>query len=246
VRSINFGWVSSSPLLSYRLLLDIGHLYKPDLVVFLLDVTDFHDDIKYAYKISEREGFKLSDDLLLDNLLDRFLLRFMTLSSQLYLKQQFRPPAIEHRRKKQTLDALPVRYFATNLPLKETVPYFERGVMYHLGLIEDYCRRRLKVPMAVVLVPRAFQYSEKEVPRDYEAHLYTINGPNVRNPNQYFAEQQEDLPYPVLDLLPTFEKSGAFPLYFEDDPHWNADGAYLAAETLADFLVRQHLLPCHD
>ena len=33
IRAANFGWVSSSPLLSYRLLRDIGRRYKPDVVV---------------------------------------------------------------------------------------------------------------------------------------------------------------------------------------------------------------------
>jgi hypothetical protein len=44
VRVANFARVSSSPLLSYRQLRDIGARYRPDLVVLGLDMTDFHDD----------------------------------------------------------------------------------------------------------------------------------------------------------------------------------------------------------
>lgn len=244
VRSINFGWVSSSPLLSYRLLMDIGKKYKPDLVVLLLDVTDFHDDLKYALKISEKEGVKFSSSLLLDNAMDRLLLRFMTLGTLRSLKEQFRAANAAHREKAEVMSVLKIRYYATNVPLVHARPYFEKGVMANLKTLQEYCRDRLGVPFAVVLVPRAYQYSAREVPKDYEADLYTIRGAHVRNPNHYFAERRDTLTYPFLDLLPTFEASGLFPLYFEDDPHWNRDGALLAARTILDFLVREQLLPC--
>ncbi|MBP7831078.1 MAG: SGNH/GDSL hydrolase family protein [Kiritimatiellae bacterium] len=244
IRSVNFGWVSSSPLLSYRLLMDIGRKYKPDLAVFLLDVTDFHDDLKYALKISEKEGVRFSSSLLLDNALDRLLLRFMTLGTLRSLKEQFRAANMAHREKAEVMSVMKIRYYATNVPLVYARPYFEKGVMANLLTLQEYCRDHLGVPLAVVLVPRAYQYSDREVPRDYEADLYTIRGPHVRNPNRYFAERKDRLPYPFLDLLPAFEASGLFPLYFEDDPHWNRDGALLASRTILDFLAREKLLPC--
>lgn len=244
LRTVNFGWVSSSPLLSYRLLMDVGAKYKPDLAVYLLDPTDYHDDIKYAAKISEKEGLKFDSGLLLDNLVDRMLLKHMSLRTLWRLKHSFRPLAVAHREKQRELDVFADnRYFATNVPYEEAAPAIRQGVLKNLGLIHAYCRDRLKVPLAVVLVPRAYQYSESECPKDYEAHLYTILGPYVRNPSRFFAEAKAELPYPVLDLLPTFEKSEQFPLYFEDDPHWNAAGARLAAKTLYDFLAEARLLP---
>ncbi|MCF7837813.1 MAG: hypothetical protein K9N49_04215 [Candidatus Marinimicrobia bacterium] len=244
VRAVNFGWVSSSPLLSYRLLMDIGRKYQPDLVVLLLDMTDFHDDLKYAHKINAREGVKLSSSLLLDNTLDRWLLRWMPMSTLRQLKEQFRQAHHARQTHGETILSLEMRYFPTNIPLAESRPYFEQGVMANLKALAVYCRQHLGVPFAVVLVPRAYQYSEREVPRDYEAHLYTIRGEHTRNPNRYFAEVKDRLPYPFLDLLPTFEAAGTFPLFFEDDPHWNADGAQLAAGAIFEFLVRESLLPC--
>ena len=244
VRTVNFGWVSSSPLLSYRLLMDLGAKYKPDLAVLLLDPTDYHDDIKYAAKIAEKEGMKFDSGLLLDNLVDRMLLKHMSIHTLWRLKHSFRPLAVAHREKKRNLDVYADnRYFATNVPYEEAAPHIRRGVVKNLDLIHAYCRDRLKVPFAVALVGRAYQYSERECPLDYEAHLYTIRGPHVRNPSRFFEEAKDDLPYPVLDLLPVFEGSGRFPLYFEDDPHWNAAGARLAAQALFDFLSDARLLP---
>ena len=61
VNVANFGWASSSPLLSYRLLRDIGHKYKPDVVILAVDMTDFHDDIKYARLLERRGIYPLLD-----------------------------------------------------------------------------------------------------------------------------------------------------------------------------------------
>jgi hypothetical protein len=47
VNVANFGWTSSSPYLSFRLLKDIASKYNPDIVFLCIDMTDFHDDLKY-------------------------------------------------------------------------------------------------------------------------------------------------------------------------------------------------------
>ena len=59
LRAINFGWTSSSPLLSLRLLQDIGQKYKPDLIVYSLDMTDFHDDLRYEVLLRQGGDFEL-------------------------------------------------------------------------------------------------------------------------------------------------------------------------------------------
>ena len=51
----NFGWVSSSPLLDIQLLKDIGKKYNPKIVILAIDMTDFHDDIKY-FRFLEKTG----------------------------------------------------------------------------------------------------------------------------------------------------------------------------------------------
>ena len=53
-RVANFGWMSSSPVLQARQLLDIGAKYKPKLVVQCFDMTDFHDDLKYSHWFRKR------------------------------------------------------------------------------------------------------------------------------------------------------------------------------------------------
>jgi hypothetical protein len=51
-----------------------------------------------------------------------------------------------------------------------------------------------------------------------------------------FREIELNLACPVYSLLPTFLETEVFPTCFEDDPHWNADGARVAAERIAEIL----------
>jgi hypothetical protein len=52
VTAVNFGWISSSPFLSNRLLRDIGDQYHPQTVFLLLDMTDIWDDNLYSQLLS--------------------------------------------------------------------------------------------------------------------------------------------------------------------------------------------------
>ena len=56
INAANFGWVSSSPYLSLRFLKDIGKKYSPDVVFLFVDMTDFHDDLKYK-RLVEKPTF---------------------------------------------------------------------------------------------------------------------------------------------------------------------------------------------
>jgi hypothetical protein len=99
--------------------------------------------------------------------------------------------------------------------------------------------------MALVIYPRAYQYSLRESPGNWEALQYEPLGPWVREPFRYFEENATRLPYPVMSTLPAFENSDQFPLFQEDDPHWNEAGARLMAETVARWAAGSGLIPCH-
>ena len=98
--------------------------------------------------------------------------------------------------------------------------------------------------MVLVIYPRAYQYSDRESPMNWEYRAYETLGPFVREPFRYFEEVADRLPYPVVNLLPAFETSKTFPLFLEDDPHWNREGARLAARTAARAIQQLGLIPC--
>jgi hypothetical protein len=237
VRVVNFGWLSSSPLLSFRLLRELGAKYRPDLVVYNLDMTDFHDDLRYAADLRDQGD------------------RIFSPGDVLWASLLARAPALE-RATRWVAERAPLRsaeagadiprdrFFATSRPLAHSRQLIERGVMRNLERIHHYARDALGVPAAVIVLPRAYQHSRDETPRNWERSRYEVLGPYVREPFRYFEELEGDLAYPVFELLSAFEAQTQFPLYFEDDPHWNPDGARLAAETAVRQLLEAGLVPC--
>jgi hypothetical protein len=219
IESANFGWPSASPLLALRQLEDIGARYQPDLVVFALDMTDFHDDLMYQRMLDRRGLYWWYD---------KIPITLRTLER--------RAPKLFDRLYASANAGLPrQRFFATEHPLEETRPLLE-PVLANLERMAQ-AADRLGADFVVLLLPRAFQYSAEESPHNWEAAEYTVLGPYSREPFRYFDSIATELPFPVLSLLPAFEHTAVFPTCLADDPHWNADGHRVAAQAITDFLA---------
>jgi hypothetical protein len=241
VRSVNGGWVSSSPLLALRLLREIGPRYRPDLIVYSLDMTDFHDDLLYEQRLREGGDLEIDVGAALLQLAVRVLPGLASQAPRLEeMESLFRSRSEEEKEVPVPRD----RFFVTAQPLKESVDSIERGVVRNLAALNRLATETLGARMALVVYPRAYQYSLREAPRSWEAHRYEPLGPWVREPFRYFEEHADRLPYPVLSALPAFEASDRFPLFREDDPHWNEAGATLMADTVAQWAARVGLIPC--
>ncbi|MEE8473872.1 MAG: hypothetical protein V3T01_00885 [Myxococcota bacterium] len=237
VRAVNFGWVSSSPLLSLRLLREVGYKYRPDLLVYSLDVTDFHDDLRYQRELHRAGQFEF-DWTEVMNVFASAYLPWDPIDVRGVFRFKAKPPGEEET-------SLPKdRFFVTALPLEQTRPDIERGVMKNLAAMNAFTRGVLDVPFALVVYPRAYQYSRREAPRNWEDDRYQRLGPFVREPWRYIDEVANELPFPVIDLWPAFENSTRFPLFFRNDPHWNRFGSALAAETVIHELIERRLVPC--
>jgi hypothetical protein len=244
VRGVNGGWISSSPLLALRLLREIGPAYRPDLVVYNLDMTDFHDDLLYERRL--REGGDLEIDT--GEALVQVLVRSVPALAPHLPRLQAMRGLFRSRGDGETEGETPLpedRFFATARPLEETVEDVERGVIRNLAALHDLTTEALGARMALVVYPRAYQYSLAESPRSWESHRYQAMGPWVREPFRYFREKAGRLPYPVLSALPAFESADEFPLFRETDPHWSEAGARLMAETVARWSAETGLIPCH-
>ncbi len=247
VRAVNMGWTSSSPLLALRLLRQVGYRYRPDLIVYGLDMTDFHDDLRYEWRLREQREYDFDSVAVAERwiaaelpIASRALPAFRAVTSQ--LRGVDRSAAVE------LLAGLKVpgpeeRFFVTGRSLDETRPAIELGVMKNLAGIERHGREVLGAPFALVVYPRAYQYSDRESARNWEKG-YEPLGRYVREPFRYFAEVADTLAYPVIDILPAFESSDRFPLYFGNDPHWTEQGADVAARAIFEGLLARGLLPC--
>lgn len=242
VRVVNFGWASSSPLLSLRLLEQVGAKYRPDLVLYNLDMTDFNDDLRYERDLRAAGDLEVDHGTVVRDLLLAVSSSYPALDGIAEVWQRlWRSPAVDGELES---DVPRDRFFATALSLGETWPDIERGVIKNLAQMHAYSDLQLGVPMALIVYPRAYQYSIRESPKNWERSRYRVLGPYVREPFRYFEEAEASLPYPVISLLPAFDQADDFPLFFEDDPHWNQDGARLAAGAVARELISRGLVPC--
>lgn len=218
-RVANFGWTSSSPLLSLRRLEAIGEKYHPDFVVLCIDMTDFQDDLRYAAML-ERRGiyawhahFPLATRLL-----------------QLALPGWLRD--LHYRR---LGDPPRKRFFPTEMPLEKSRPYL-LPLKENVDRISAWCEQH-GARFVVFVLPRGYQYNALESPRNWERNRYTIMGPHCHEPFRFFEEVAAEVDYPVHSLLTDFRETRVFPTCFRDDPHWNAAGARIAADAIYRDLV---------
>jgi hypothetical protein len=215
VHVANFGWLSSSPVLSWRRLVDLGDRYAPDLVVMAVDMTDFADDVRYERVIEQRGIYWLYDKIPLT-------LRILSgIAPQTY-----------RRVAAWSVGGVPPRrFFATEAPLAETRPWM-MTLARNCDRIAAWCRER-GARFAVVVLPRSYQYSAREVPRNPEASEYVVLGPHCLEPFRFFDELRPTAGYPIVSLLEDFRANTEFPTCFEDDAHWNALGHRIAARAIA-------------
>jgi hypothetical protein len=221
LKSINFGWVSSSPYLSNRLLRDKGAKYKPDLVVLVIDMTDIFDDRLYRNIVEKRNFFRYGQYL-------PAITQFISATNQGIWQSEWLA---------QTLFGVPARhYFFVEQPLEQTRPYFD-GLMMNVDAIHAYCQNVLHVPLVVFVMPRHFQFDPRLSPNNWEKAQYPLAGPYLLEPFRYFDEISTLKPYPVISLLSDFRRVNVSPVTFPDDPHLNEAGNAFAAKTLLSRLA---------
>ena len=226
----NFGWSSSSPYLSLRLLRDIGHKYSPDVVFLALDMSDFHDDLMYRYLIEKPNLVAKGLDylpgtiVLVKKSLDRLRRFQMAHTLHNYL---FRMPVD--------------RFYMVNNPLSETES-LNAGMLESIDAIATFSESELKAKFVLLILPRAFQFSKKETPITRYEDSYTPLGPYTLEPFALFEKQRR---YPVYSLLEDFKGAlDRFPLFIYDDPHYSNNGLALVAEKTLDFAHQQRLFAC--
>lgn len=227
LRTVNFGWVSSSPYLSNRLLQDIGQKYHPSAVVLTVDMTDFFDDQLYENIVEKKHFFAIGQYL-------PAITQLLSLLNQtLWQSDAFA----------QTLFGVPGKhFFIVEQPLEQTRPAFD-NLMRNVDAIHAYCRDVLHVPFVLFVMPRYFQYDPRLSPDNWEKAHYSVPGPYSLEPFRYFDAIATQKPYPVISLLPDFKQTDVFPTTFQDDPHLNEEGNAFAARTIWSHLLQLHVLP---
>lgn len=226
VKAANFGWISASPLLCYRQLKEIGRKYRPDVVVLCVDMTDFLDDVKYRRLLDRQGVFRLVGGLPVTIM---GLHKAMTLTPALagLHERAFGFPA--------------ERFFISDRPLAKSARYLPY-IRSSIDSIDAYCGRELGARFVLAVLPRSYQYSDRESPNSWEKGEYEPLGPFALEPFRYFDGLRAEVDYPVHSLLRDFQTTSVFPTCLDADPHWNADGNRVAAEAIYRCLVDDGLV----
>ena len=228
----NFGWVTSSPYLSLRLLKEIGIKYSPDVVFLFLDMTDFHDDLKYRYLI-EKPTVVYKALAYLPGIVIFGKKRFASLS-------RFGWGACLH----DAIFGLPSdRFFIVNEPLSDTEGYGS-AVFRSIIEIAEFSENELGSKFVLIVFPRSFQYSERECPENWEKPAYEVLGPHSLEPFVLIEKFKERVGFPVHSLLRDFQDTQTFPTVQYDDPHWTEKGHRFVAERLYAISEEEGLLGC--
>ena len=224
VRVFNYGWISSSPYLSLRLLKEIGKKYKPDLVIEVVDMTDFWDDTFYR-RAAERQGF--------------FKVAHWIPATSMVLGKWGREVVKADWFTKPLWGTPWQRYFPMERPLSETRPYLD-ALTGNLDETHRYAEDELQAKFVTFVMPRSVQYSKTETPKD-PSDEYTRLGAWSLEPFRYFAEVAPQKPYPIISLLDDFRQTQEFPLTMESDPHHTSLGNKVSAQFIWQHLQQQGL-----
>jgi hypothetical protein len=218
----NFGWTTSSPILQLRLLKDIGKKYQPDLVMVMVDMSDYRDDYFYRH-IIQGDGIY------------GYAHRYPRLT---FLYKQILTELDGLTGWHKRVWGYPARpgYFVATQPLEQNRHLFEE-LYDSLNQIHRYCQDDLKVPLVVFIPPRHWQYTDKESPHTWEKGSFETLGPYALENYRYFDEKRPGTPYPLISLLEDFKSSKVFPTTFDKDSHWNKHGAGLAADAVFNHLM---------
>ena len=226
---VNFGWVSSSPLLSLRLLKDIGKKYHPDLIIQVIDMTDVGDDMYYDAILNHRGIYVIG----------RYM-PTMTLLLQKAIREH-----TDWENISQTLFGLPHKhYFIVEQPIAQSVYAFD-FMKTHIDETYAYAKDELSAKYMMVVMPRYFQYRPSESPDDWEAKAgeYSVPGPYSLEPFKYYDKMQKEVPYPVYSLLSDFQNTSVKQTVFPNDAHLNADGAAFAAQAIFNYCEKEKCIP---
>lgn len=220
----NFGWTTSSPILEYRLLHDIGRKYHPDLVLLAVDMSDYKDDYFYRHLIRGDGIYHYLHEY------PRLIYFYKQLLSVVYeyTGVDWHKQVFGYTGKGG--------YFAATTQLDSNRVQFDE-LYDSLNQAYRYCHDELHVPFVVIIPPRHWQYTDKEAPHSWENGSFEALGPYALENYRYFDEKRSSTPYPLLSLLDDFRNANVYPTTFDVDSHWNKNGAQLAAHAVFNHLL---------
>lgn len=268
VEVINAGVLGYSPLLEYLYLYKGGLALNPDLVMTAFSLTDFWEDRQRFRELVVSYPNLSDEEIKLKIASGQIQFDFEKINKASDFSQKVYLPQVSFGVKHWLRENLKIYGFLAdfiknrNKPIQTDVLYqgnidkdivaIMRGEkiadrdwqklwelpMYHIKLMSDFLKGN-NIPLIIVAIPDAVQVSDREWP-GRKGLGYPHNFSDPRGPFQKeLANRLTEINVSLFDLLPGFQSSNFFPLYFTNDGHWNKNGHKLASEIIFKFLAEE-------
>lgn len=239
----NAGVASSSPIIGYTVIKNRIIPLKPDLVVFALDVSDFHDDYTRGQvaefdenglpvKFNVTEIPPVKDFIRKHSYTYNFLAKFISISKGIRRNYIVKPEqANDTRFNSQAI-------IFSDSSIKKNKEFINKTEHYLLGISKILSENNMS--FLLVVYPNGAQLSVKEWSAGRE-QVYlrndTIYSTKIFDVIEDFAKENN---INFLNTLPAFKSSTLYPLYYSYDPHWTRNGSKVMADAIYINLINNN------
>lgn len=261
---INFGCAGYCPMLEYLLLKEKGLLLDPDLVILLLDLSDFHDDIRFTKSAQfDKDGRpiavpsggpSIAETTLKEMRFDYFLLRHSVFYTYLRLRiKKTLSPDTKEELKIKFGDPMTDKFWMFR---DQIYLYDDKGEEH--SIVENTESNRLQVmrftfsylsminsllkqhgsEFILVFFPYGQQIGADEWSVGREFYGFE-KGETYSDFKFYETTLRKDLDKDSISSISLYEslKNATLkPLFFEIDGHFNANGHEVVASALYEYL----------
>lgn len=222
IETINAGVGGYSPWQEYLYLSREGIKYSPNLIVISFVLNDVTEKFRLKRFGGWDEGHQLSRTLSLSDKSSIFWFA-RWIGARIRFGSNIQEEAIN----REILDVKTL----VNHPTHPNVKSAWKITLENLTKIFSFCRER-DIPVILIIFPYAFQFDDV---RDYST------------PQMILAKHAINNKIPVIDLLPVLsqkmKEQGMRPQdYFLDRDHLSPLGCEVAAEIIADFIIKERVL----
>lgn len=254
IEVINAGVSSYSPIIEYLFLVTKGLSYQPDLVILNYDISDVQDDYKYGNIADfDASGKPLKVNPIEVQYYFQEIKKGIASDIPLLQKSQLRQFVMERVYQLMGKRDIPYYYetakvisgnieYDRDLPMRDNAgdwkKDFDRSARY-LALIDDLLKEK-GIGFALTSYPYGTLISEREWKigrrlRGFDEKIYTTKL------FDYLQEFCAKRGIPFLNMMPAFQASKEFPLFYAYDGHFTPAGHAIAGRALAQFVQENNL-----
>lgn len=257
VRVANFGYPSSSPVLQARQIRKIGAKYNPDIVLQVISMTAFSDDIRFSEKLRRQHGKEKREVSIFRAMeVHASLILFAVPDYRVWLKMQLWESDSRMKENAVVLDGSLATlddelspddrmsyFFHMEQPLSLSEPYMH--TTWDAILQTRNYANSIGSKYVLFILPRCRQYQKVGCPENYNNPFggkMPKSDEYLYEPFKFFEKKKKTISFPIHSLLPDFQNAGEAPTTFKDDPHFNRAGHELAAQGIVKYILEDGLI----